>query len=122
MIHVYNINTETHAGDKNNYLIHRPHILGNPYTHIDDRKTLATYVVKTREEAIEKYGHYFDVMYSGNKAFRKAIDEIYEKYKNGEEIYLGCCCSPLPCHGDVIAKKLQQRLIKEKIQEAKNAK
>ena len=52
MIHVYNINTETHTGDKNNYLIHRPHILGNPYTHIDDRKTLATYVVKTREEAL----------------------------------------------------------------------
>ena len=47
------------------------------------------------------------------------IDEIYEKYKQGETIYLECYCHPLPCHGDVIAEKLQQKLLLEKITEYK---
>ena len=54
-----------------------------------------------------------------NKGRVFSIDEIYEKYKNGETIYLECYCAPLPCHGDIIVKKLQQRLLKEKIKEAK---
>ncbi len=120
MIHVYNINTENHEKDENNYFIHRPYILGNPYTHIKDRQTLARFVVKSREEAIEKYSHYFDVMYGGNKEFKKVVDEIYDKYVKGEEIYLGCVCAPLPCHGEVIMRKMQQRRLKEKIQEAKH--
>ena len=117
MIHVYNRNTENHTDDINNYPIYRPNILGNPYTDIKDKQTLAKYVVSNRDEAIERYSHYFDVMYSGNKEFRRVVDEIYEKYKRGEEVYLECYCKPLPCHGDVIAKKMQQRLLKEKIRE-----
>ncbi len=119
-IYVYNRNDEDHSGEANNYDITRPNILSNPYTHIRDRKTLARYVCKSREEAIAAYDHYFDVMYSGNKEFKEKVDEIYEKYKNGEDIFLSCACHPLPCHGDVIAKKLQRRLIKEKVQEARN--
>jgi hypothetical protein len=45
--------------------------------------------------------------------------KIYDKYKNGETIYLECYCHPLPCHGDVIVKKIQKRLLREKIKEAK---
>ena len=40
--------------------------------------------------------------------------KMYEAYKNGHDIYLGCFCKPLPCHADIIAKKLQKRLILEK--------
>lgn len=113
-IHVYNKNSETYEG-KNVYDITRPSILSNPYTHIQDgHRTRAQYIVKNRDMAIEKYNHYFDVMYSGNVEFKSAVDEIYEKYKNGEDIYLGCVCKPLPCHGDIIAKKLTNRLVKEK--------
>ena len=113
-IHVYNKNSETYEG-KNVYDITRPSILSNPYTHIQDsHRTRAQYIVKNRDTAIEKYNHYFDVMYSGNVEFKSAVDEIYEKYKNGEDIYLGCVCKPLPCHGDIIAKKLTNRLVKEK--------
>ena len=119
MITVYNINDEDHTSSPNDYYIGRGSILGNPYTHIKDRQTKAFYVVGTREEAIERYGHYFDVMYTTNDSFKDRIDEIYDKYKSGEEVYLGCYCKPLPCHGDVIAEKLQERLIKEKITEAK---
>lgn len=115
MIHVYNITEENHDEDPNNYFIYRPSILSNPYTHIKDKKTLAKYVVKTREEALKRYETYFDAMYSGNKPFRNLVDDIYEKYKSGETVYLGCFCHPLPCHGDIIAEKLQQRLLKDKI-------
>lgn len=115
MIKVYNINNEDHTSSCNNYYIGRGSILGNPYTHIKDRETKALHVVPTREAAIERYGHYFDVMYSTNDSYKNKIDEIYEKYKNGEDIYLGCYCKPLPCHGDIIAEKLQRRYIKEKI-------
>lgn len=112
-IFVYNKNEESHDRDKNVYDICRPSILSNPYTHLDLKKTRATYRVSTREEAIEKYAHYFDTMYSGNTEFKTVVDEIYEKFKDGEDIYLGCVCKPLPCHGDIIAKKITSRYIKE---------
>ena len=119
-IKVYNRNNENHSGDVNNYPIYRPNILSNPYTHIKDRKTLASYVCDTREDAIAKYDHYFDVMYSGNKEFRAMVDEIYEKYARGETVYLECYCTPLPCHGDVIKAKIERRHLKKLIQEQKN--
>lgn len=120
-IKLFNVNNEEYFGD-NVYLIHRPYTLSNPYTHIKDRQTKAMFVVPSREEAIERYSHYFDVMYGKNIKFTAVIDEIYEKYRNGEEILLGCFCYPKNCHGDVIIKKLQARLLKEKIAEAKKMK
>lgn len=116
---VYNRKTEDYSDKKNNYPIYRPSLLSNPYTEIKDKKTLAMFVVKSREEALERYEGYFDRMYQGNAPFRYLIDEMYEKYKQGEDIYLECYCKPLPCHGDIIKDKLEKRLLKEKIKEAK---
>lgn len=116
MIHVYNRKVETHRGD-NNFYIGRGSALGNPYTHITDKKTKAIYQAKDRDDAIEKYSHYYDLMYGSNLAFTKAIDEIYEKYKSGEDVYLECYCHPLRCHGDIIKEKLEKRLLKERIKE-----
>ena len=87
--------------------------LSNPYTFNGKRSNLAKMSFKTREQALEAYKGYFDAMYGNDAKFTKAFDEIYECYKDGEDIYLGCFCSPLPCHADYIAKKLQQKLIKE---------
>ncbi len=112
-IHVYNKKTETHEGS-NVYDITRPSVLSNPFTHIQDtHRTQAKYVVPSRDEAIARYGHYFDTMYNGNLKFKEIVDEIYEKFKNGEDVYLGCVCKPLSCHGDIIAKKLTSRLVRE---------
>lgn len=119
-ITVYNRNTEDYSSNPNNYPIYRGgSILGNPYTHKPLSGTMAIYKVRTREEAIERYSGYFDIQYNCNPEFKAVVDEIFEKYKNGEDIYLECYCHPLPCHGDIIAKKLQKRLLKEKITEAK---
>ena len=64
---VYNRTKEDYSDRENNYPIYRGSILGNPYTHIKDKKTLAMFVVKTREEAIERYKGYFDRMYRYNQ-------------------------------------------------------
>jgi hypothetical protein len=130
-IFVYNRTKEDFSDKENNYPIYRPSILSNPYTNIKDKQTKALFVVRTREEAIERYESYFDRMYSGNAPFKFIIDEIYEKYKNGEDIYLECYCKKYPagqgeshpdevrCHGDIIKEKLEKRLVKERIKEAK---
>ena len=122
MIHIINVSKEDYSFSPNYYYIGRSNlgnILGNPYTHLPKETTIALYQCNSREEAISKYADYFDTMYGHNIEFTKAIDEIYEKYKNGEEVFLGCWCKPKLCHGDIIAKKLQERLIKERIKEHK---
>ena len=117
---VYNRAVEDHSSNPNNYPIYRGgSILGNPYTDKPLNKTLAVFHVRNRDEAIARYSSYFDMMYDSNEEFRDIIDEIYEKYKNGEEIYLECYCKPLPCLGEIIADKLKKRLLKEKIKEIK---
>lgn len=118
---VYNRSREDHSSNPFNYPIYRGgSILGNPYTDKPVKGTLAIYQVRSREEAIERYDSYFDMQYKYNKEFRDLIDEIYTVYKTGTDVYLECYCKPEPCHGDVIVKKLQQRLLREKIKEAKN--
>lgn len=114
---VYNIKTEDHSSEKNNFYIGRPSILSNPYTHDGKRSSLARLSFKTREEALNAYEMYFHEMMKSNIEFKNAFDEIYEKYKNGENVYLGCFCKPLACHGDFLAKELQKRLIKERKKE-----
>ena len=126
MIYVYNREKEDYSMLDNNYPIYRGvSILGNPYTHLPVKDTKAMFQCKTREEAIEKYDKYFDIMYGNNIEFTKIIDEMYEKYKNGEDIYLECFCGKgkngeKKCHGEVIEEKLQKRLIKEKYKTYKN--
>ena len=122
MITVYNRTIESHTGP-NNYQIFRggdTSILSNPYTDIKDRTTKALYVVKDRDEAIERYSQYFDMMYGGNIRFKEVVDEIYEKWRRGEDVYLECYCKPKRCHGDFIVEKLQKRFIKENFKKGRN--
>lgn len=94
----------------------RPHILSNPFTHIKNKKTLAKRVVKDRETAIAMYCKYFDRMMAEDETFRKAFDEVYEAFLKFDKIYLGCYCRLTEsCHVDYIIRKLNQRLIKEKM-------
>ena len=122
---VYNRTKEDHSAHPYNFPIYRGgSILGNPYTDKPVSKTMAVYQVKTREEAIQRYGSYFDMQYGRNKEFTEVIDCIYELYKRGETVYLECYCDPgkdgkFNCHGEIIVYKLQKRLLKEKIKEAK---
>jgi hypothetical protein len=124
MIHVINIKQEDKSMEDGYFYIGRSDKmnspLGNPYTHKGKRTSLAKLSFPTVEQAIEAYEMYFDAMYGKDEEFTKAFDEIYEYYKTGKDVYLGCFCKPKPCHADVIAKKLQQKLIKEKMVEIKH--
>ncbi len=127
MIHVYNIHKEDHNSSegavfycgrtKDPKTKRNINPLGNPFTHNGVKTKIAELSFKTREDAIAAFSSYFDKMYGKDDAFTKAFDEIYEHYKNGEEIWLGCFCKPLPCHCDIIAERLQRKLIKEKMSE-----
>jgi hypothetical protein len=119
---IYNSKEQDFTSQPNNFYIGRSksgNPLGNPFTHNGVRTSIAKLSFKTREEAIAAYEKYFDKMYGKDEEITKAFDEIYEHYKNGEDIYLQCFCAPLPCHGQIIADRLQRKLIKEKLEERK---
>lgn len=122
MIKVYNRNMEDFSMMECNFPIYRGTVLGNPYTHLQLEKTKAIFKVKNREEAIEKYSEYFDLQYKYNNEFKAMIDLIYDCYVSGKDVYLECYCKPEPCHGDVIVKKLNQMVIKNKIKEIRYGK
>jgi len=123
MIHVINIKQEDRTGEDGYFYVGRSKYndspLGNPFTHGGKRTSLAKKSFPTVEQAIEAYEMFFDEMYGKDELFTKAFDDIYEYYKTGKDVWLGCFCKPGKCHADVIAKKLQQKLIKEKREELK---
>jgi len=116
-IYVVNIKQEDFSNKPGYFYVARSKALksplGNPYTHDGKRSSLAKLSFRTRKEAIEAYELYFDEMYGTDKDFTDAFNTIYECYKSGMDIYLGCFCHPQPCHADIIKKKLQQKLIME---------
>ena len=65
---------------------------GNKFSHRSG--TLAQYRVKTREEAIAKYEEWIYTQ-------PELIEKVKKELKNR---ILGCFCSPLKCHGDILAK------------------
>ena len=121
LIHVINITKEDKTGEDGYFYVGRSKYnnspLGNPFTHQGKRINLAKQSFPTVEQAIEAYEMYFDAMYGKDDEFTKAFDEIYDFYKTGKDVYLGCFCAPGKCHASIIAKKLQQKLIKEKMKE-----
>lgn len=125
MIKVFNLKDEDFSNEEGYFYIGRSNNgnpLGNPFTHDGKKSSLARLSFPTREEAIKAFELYFDKAYGVDEGLTKAFDAMYEKYKSGTDIYLGCWCKPLPCHGDVIAKKLQEKLVKEKLDEIKRKK
>lgn len=78
--------------EKFDYYIGRPSKFGNPFSHRPG--TLAQFRVDTREEAIECYKNYIE---NTPWLLKAAKEELKGKI-------LGCWCSPLPCHGDVLLK------------------
>lgn len=134
MIYVYNTRNEDHTNcgenecnfycgrHRNKETKRNDNPLGNPFSYNGVKTSLTNLSFKTREEAIDAFGKYFDMMYGKDEELTKAFDEIYEQYKNGKDIYLQCFCKPLPCHCDIIADRLQRKLIKEKLGERKKVK
>lgn len=121
-IHIVNVNTDDYSSEPNYYYCGRSkngNPLGNPFTYDGKRSSIAKLSFRTREESIDAYREFFRRAYGKPEfeALTNKFNEIYEHYKNNEDIYLGCWCYPLPCHTQVIAEELQKKLIKEKMKE-----
>ena len=81
--------------------------LGNPYSSMKDKKTLAAYVCDTREESIEMYEKYLRKrIKERNSDICDELRRIHNLSKN-HDINLVCFCKPKPCHGDIILKILK---------------
>jgi hypothetical protein len=72
--------------------IGRPSPWGNPFSHRPG--TLAEFRVATRDEAIDAFERWF---LSQPELLAKAKNELRGRV-------LGCWCHPRRCHGDVIAR------------------
>ncbi len=106
-----------HKKDTNKYedviYIGRGSALGNPYTSIKGRDTLAQFVVDSRKESIECFRKYLlDCIEKKEEKVCNLLNQIYTLALEGE-VYLSCYCKPKSCHGDVIKKIIEDK-IKEK--------
>lgn len=77
-------------------LVCRPSEWGNPFTHIKNKKTLATYIVSSRKEAIEKY-----------RIWILEQPHLLEKIHILKGKRLGCFCAPKQCHADVLVEMIE---------------
>jgi len=114
MIEVINIKTNSIPTDGKYFYIGRnigningSNPLSNPFTSIKNKKTFAKYIVNSREESIEKFKEYFYKEIQTNQYLQMQLNFMYNIYTNGTKIYLGCFCKPLPCHGDIIKKYIE---------------
>lgn len=132
MINVYNLNIEDYTDNENDFYIGYGSPLCNPYS-LNTKHKSYVFTVKSHNESMRKFSDYYDLMYGSNIQFTNSIDAIYEKYKNGQDVYLGCFCKKYSikdrknhedecvCHGDIIKEKLQQRLVAEKLKGIMNS-
>lgn len=117
-INRYCVLKEEHNGD-NVFRVHRGYIFGNPYTHIKSKETKAMIVVKTREEAIERYKRYFDNALSILPEFKEEFNRMVDACMTYDEVWIGCYCNlGEECHGDYIIKRLEQECTKRMISQA----
>lgn len=75
----------------------RPSVLGNPYPLHDE---------KERDAVIEKYRAWLRSEYCKKGSVYKALVELADRYRKGEEIVLVCWCAPRRCHADVIKEAI----------------
>lgn len=78
--------------------IGRPSKWGNPFTHIADRRTMAEFIVSSREEAISKYREWILTQ-------PDLLNDLHEL----KDKTLGCWCKPKSCHGDVLLELIEER-------------
>tara|TARA_R110000772_G_scaffold267998_2_gene393823 strand:+ start:452 stop:817 length:366 start_codon:yes stop_codon:yes gene_type:complete len=118
MIHVVNINN--HDETPNDYFIGRGSNLGNIYTSIKDRKTKALYTCNSREESVSLYEIYLlEQIEAKHKHICDTLNEIYLKALK-EDVYLVCYCHPKLCHGEVIKKIIENKILIKVLKDTKN--
>lgn len=101
------VNKYKHTPTKNDVYIGRGSVLGNPFTSIKDKTTLAEFVCDSREESVESFRKYIDEKIASKD--KKICDELNRIYKI-QDVNLVCFCKPKSCHGDEIKKIIEIKL------------
>jgi len=112
-----------HKKDSDKYdnviYIGRGSALGNPYTSIQGRETLAEFVVGSRKESIECFRKYLiNSIKEKDEKVCRSLNEIYSLALE-KGVCISCYCKPKSCHGDVI-KEIIESKITEKTQPARD--
>ena len=89
---------------------------GNPFTHIDDKKTIAKYIVSSRDEAIQRYREW---ILTGEGKW--LLDYLHEL--DGKTLGCWCCQKPstytqgmkMICHGEVLMEIIYNKKKNEEI-------
>lgn len=103
------VNRYKHKSTPADYTISRPSPLGNPFTHITNGKTLAKFMVASRDEACDSYEKYLrEKIAAGDTEVLKALRKIKLIEKEFGYVNLVCFCAPQRCHGHSIEKILTE--------------
>jgi hypothetical protein len=102
------VNKHNHVSSNDDVYIGRGSILGNPYSHLENTK--AEFKVINRKTAIDSYNVYIKQKINNkDKNILNELNKIYVKAMQGN-VNLVCYCKPLPCHGNIIKKIIEERL------------
>ena len=113
------VNKRTHIETPYDIPIHRGFILGNPFTHIQDKPTLAKYICQSREEAILNYEKYLnEKIAEKDNDICNELNRIYKLALKGD-VNLLCYCFPKPCHGNIIRNIIESRIILNAVKDRK---
>ena len=74
----------------------RPNVLGNPFPII---------ALHLRDTVIRRYAELLRSS-PADSPQHKEIDRLRELHRQGKTIGLVCCCTPLPCHADIIKAEI----------------
>jgi uncharacterized protein YeaO (DUF488 family) len=100
------VNKYKHTPTENDVYIGRGSALGNPFTSIKDKTTLAQFVCDSREESVESFREYIEEKIASKD--KKICDELNRIYRM-ESVNLVCFCKPKSCHGDIIKKIIDNK-------------
>jgi hypothetical protein len=64
--------------------------------------------LRERERALAAFSRDLEADFQRKGAMYLAVYDLAERVLAGEKITLQCACKPSPCHGDVIAKKVNE--------------
>ena len=103
------VNKYKHKSTPHDFICHRPSPLGNKYTHIPNG-TVAKFVVKNREESIQKHKEDFIKEIETDEEIKNAFMKIYNHLKEHKIVNLICYCAPKSCHADTIKEELLKQL------------
>lgn len=123
MIHV--VNKKYHTPTDRDIYIGRGSPLGNPFVFREleiNKLKDKRYKCHSREQSIERFEMYLNfhlekenendssITKENKRAIKREMNKIYRMASNGD-INLVCYCKPAKCHGDVIAKKITDKLL-----------